>query len=458
MKKTILLLAFALAMTHAQGMQQETDSLKNLLLTANEDTAKVDILLQFAPYWTGSKPDSALMMAQRALDLSRKLHYKKGEAKSLNYVGLAYSVIGNLPKALSHYLEALKLNEARNDLLEMAKNMGNIAQIYHLQGDGRQQVDYLLKTKHILETIDNKNVLIIALANLGGSYLGIEMLDSARIYTSQAFELAEQLQNTYVMTTCIANLGHINKEMGNLDIALAYYRKASAYYETQNEDDGFAQILLAKAEIFRDISQADSSLRDAKKAFTLAANGGFISEILTTSKFLVDHYKKTGRLDSALHYQDLYVTAKDSLFSQEKMKEIQALSFAEQQRQEELAEMKRLEEAARKKNIQMAGIAVFLPIFFLFTLYLSRTNVKPRTIEFLGLVILLLLFEFISTIIGPLVGYMEHLTTNSVAMNMLIHIGVALLLAPIRKPIDRWVKAKLLHKNYRTAPVASPLK
>lgn len=439
------MLIMAVANSHAQ--QRQVDSLKRLLLTAREDTAKADILLQFCRYWLGSKPDSAELMVQQGLDLSRQLGYLAGEASGLNLMGLVHSAKGNYPKALNHYLEALKINERRNDRLGMAKNLGNIAGIYWMQGDHRRNIDHLLKTKALLESIANEEVLTATLTNLGGGYQDIGMLDSARLYTNQALELAIRLKDLYNMSNNTNNLAFIYREMGQRDIALAYARSAAGYFRQDHNDEGLCGNQLFMAETFRDMNQPDSSLYYARQGFAIASNLGFPYLIAEAGKLLTERFKEEGKPDSALHYLELYMAAKDTLFSQEKVKEIQALSFAEQQRQEEMAEQQRLEQHEKRKNIQMAGIAIFIPVFFLFALYLSRTSVKPRTVGFLSLVILLLLFEFISMLISPLVGYVEHLTTNSPVINMLIHIGVASLLVPVRKPIDRWVKGKLRRRN-----------
>lgn len=453
MKTTICLMLFIAATLHNPGRQPKIDSLKRLLRIAKEDTVKADILLQLGRHWIATRPDSSLLMVQQGLQLSRKLGYLAGEARGLNLVGLAYSIKGNLPKAMSYYLKALKINERRNDRLGMAKNLGNIANIYDDQEDHRKQIDYLLKSKALLESIHNEEVLAIALGNLGSAYFSAGMLDSARMHALQGFKLSTKVRDTVNIAFSTAVLGDIHKKMGNPRIALTYYRKAISYQAGLNEDDALSGLLSSAAEVFRDLNQADSSLYYARRSFVIAEQGGFPQQLLLASKFLTAYFESRGRSDSAFRYQKVYIAAKDSLFSQEKMKQIQELSFAEQQRQEKIAKQKLLGQQKKKQNLQMAGIAVFLPVFFVFILYLSHTRVKPRTVEFLCLLVLLLLFEFISMLISPLVKYAEQLTTNSPATNLLIHIGVASLLARARKPIDRWVKGKLLNRKPTDASI-----
>src|SRR5207253_300779 len=112
-------------------------------------------------------------------------------------------------------------------------------------------------------------------------------------------------------------------------------------------------------------------------------------------------------------YQQITIAAKDTLFSQEKTREVLNLSFAEAMRQQELTEQKLHEAETRKKNLQLLGIAIFIPSFFLFVLFLGRQKARPKTVEFLGILALLLVFEFITLLVHP---YIEHLTSDTPAI------------------------------------------
>jgi hypothetical protein len=65
--------------------------------------------------------------------------------------------------------------------------------------------------------------------------------------------------------------------------------------------------------------------------------------------------------------------------------------------------------AVRKRNLELGGIAIFIPIFLLGILLLGRRKVKSRTIEFLGVLGLLFLFEFIVLFAHPfmVIGHMN---------------------------------------------------
>ena len=69
-----------------------------------------------------------------------------------------------------------------------------------------------------------------------------------------------------------------------------------------------------------------------------------------------------------------------------------------------MEEEKELATGERKKNLQMAGIGAFIPLYFGIVLLGSKRKAKPKTIQFMGLLGLVLMFEFISTSASPARG------------------------------------------------------
>jgi hypothetical protein len=66
------------------------------------------------------------------------------------------------------------------------------------------------------------------------------------------------------------------------------------------------------------------------------------------------------------------IDAKDSLPNQEIQKQIQILTFGEQLRQNEIENQKKEEAETRKRNLEQAGIAIFIPLFLFAVLSLGR--------------------------------------------------------------------------------------
>ena len=88
----------------------------------------------------------------------------------------------------------------------------------------------------------------------------------------------------------------------------------------------------------------------------------------------------------------------------------------------------------------MVAIGAFIPVFLGLVLLISKRKVKPRTIQFMGLLGLLLLFEFISLFLHP---YIEKWTHHTPIFMLLILVVLASILVPMHHRMEHWVKGKL---------------
>ena len=113
MKKIFLLLLIGLSSYygHAQSLEHERDSLKLSLQNEKTDTGRVLTLANLIFVYFESKPDTAMIMALQALELSRKVSFAKGEAVSLNRIANVYNILGSYSKSREVLLQALQINE-----------------------------------------------------------------------------------------------------------------------------------------------------------------------------------------------------------------------------------------------------------------------------------------------------------------------------------------------------------
>jgi tetratricopeptide (TPR) repeat protein len=437
-----LILVFAGLYTHAQT--GKTDSLEQLLAQEKTDTGQVILFAKLSRAKLFNSPEQAMVQAQKGLHLARQVKFTKGEAICLNSISGVYQVRGNYPKGLEAALQSLKLAETLHNDKILGGSLYNIGNIYNDQGDYSQALTFKLRSKQLAEALKDESSLTTILLGIGDTYETLDRLDSARFYTQQAYELAVRMKNVDLRGIALNNLGNIHSKMGQEELAMGYYQLSMADYRDQDDYEGICEISFGMAKLFQKKNQPDSTLYYSRQSLWLAQKYEFTPWILKASDYLASFYRGSHNIDSAFAYQQITIAAKDSLFSQEKNREIQNLSFAEAMRQQELTEQKLQEAETRKKNLQLAGIAIFIPSFFLFVLFLSHRKAKPRTVEFLGILALLLVFEFITLLVHP---YIEHLTDDAPAIMLLILVAIAAFLVPLHHKMEKWVKERLAHKG-----------
>ncbi len=356
---------------------------------------------------------------------------------------------GNDVKALEILLQSLKMSETINELQLRVRILIHISDVYSDQGDEKKSLEYTLKARDIAFSIQDDYRLSQSTLDIGDSYEKLNQLDSARFFAEQRYKLASKKNYTDLIGVALINLGNIYSKMKLPVVAMDNYRKSIPYLVQTNQDDEVCESTLGMAKLFHQLKQDDSCLYYARLSYDIAQKGGFTKYVISASNFLADYYKQHHGVDSAYAYLSVVIAAKDSMYSQEKIREIQNLSFDETVRQQEITAQRKNAEENHIRNLQLLAIGIFIPIFFLIVIFLSRTKVKGRVVEFLGILSLLLFFEFITDLIYP---FVINLTNDSAIWEMLILVIVAALLEPLNYRMEHWVKERLVHK-----PVHKPI-
>lgn len=127
------------------------------------------------------------------------------------------------------------------------------------------------------------------------------------------------------------------------------------------------------------------------------------------------------------------------------LQQVQALSFEEDRRQMEVAAEKEKLVKERKHNLQYAAIALGVVTLVIFFFLLSHSIVaNQQLIKFLGILGLLIVFEFLNLLLHPYIGNLTH---HSPVMMLGIMVCIAALLIPLHHKLEHWITHKMVEKN-----------
>ena len=104
----------------------------------------------------------------------------------------------------------------------------------------------------------------------------------------------------------------------------------------------------------------------------------------------------------------------------------------------------------RKNKLQLIGIILFIITFFAILIIFSRRRAHPKALKYLGLLGLILLFEFIALFIHP---YIDRVTGHNPVYMLIILVAIAAILVPLHHKLEHWVKEKLAHGFKKHPPV-----
>jgi tetratricopeptide (TPR) repeat protein len=437
-----LLLCATVAVTAQTIQTYNIDSLQQALKGGLSDTARIWVLNNLGRNVPNS--DTAIVFARLAVALSHKTGFVKGEAEAYNNLGLYFNQKGNYPAALEYYLKAIQLAEAIDFRASLKRSYNSIATIYFYRKDFQTAIAYGRKARTIASDVQDTNIEALADSWIARAFLGIHQLDSALKYAQEGYELASRLGWPLPLYLSTRGLGDIHEEEGKLSLALEFLRLSLRHATDDGRYFRVSDAHQRLAEAFAKAGQKDSTFRHAQLAFQLSQKENLPATLLRSCLLLSSLYEGVNN-EQSLKYHKLAMAAQDSLFSQEKNSQVEALNLRETLRQREIQAARELDEINRRNNLQFAAIGSGVVIFLIVFLMVSRSvRVSPGAVRFLGVLALLLVFEFVNLLLAPGIAEIANYTPVYMIIVMVIIAG---LLIPVHQLLEKKVINRLIEKN-----------
>ena len=445
MKKIITLFCFIASMQMAFAQKTNVDSILQKVAVERNEDKKFDLLISLIGTEINNNPEWCIQTGLKILNQSKSDNKNIEMTVAYSFLGQGYRLLGNSIKALDYDHKAIATAEKTNSLSALAFAENQTAHIYR----DREEYDkaaaiYLSSTAHA-DKGKNETIKAWAPSNLGAVYLATNNLDSSLMYSQRAYEIFVRLKiidnNKGFLFT---NLGGVHSKMGNAQLAVSYFNMAINGYEGTSNIRYLNMLYNGLAEHYQRFNQTDSCAFYARKAIAVVNNTSFFYLSSKPAKLLADIYEKTN-CDSTLKYAKVLKTANDSLTSSKTNQQILLMTFEEDLRQQEVTAEKIKEEQQRKQNIQYALLALGILTFIITFLLLSRRHItNTKLIQFLGVVALLLVFEFLNLLLHP---FLERITHHSPVLMLLALVCIAALLVPLHHKLEKWATHKLVEKN-----------
>ena len=333
MRKVLITFPFLLQIFFVFAQQNKIDSLRSLLKKDKEDTNKVNHLNKFGWELMYSNPDTSIVLGNQAVKLSEKIEWKKGIANSLGNLGFYNYLKGDFPKTLDYYFKALKTDEElfnsssnggrrEGAKIGIAKRLSNIGIVYDDQGDYPKALDYYFKALKMAEELENKNGIAINLGNIGIVYRKQGNYPKALDYYFKALKIKEELGDKTGIAANLGNIGVVYYNQGDYLKALDYYFKALKMAEELGDKNRIAIWLGNIGSLYTtqgNYAEAETHLLDALK---LDKEIGLLQYEMDVENNFTELYTKTNHFQLALEHYKKAIVLKDTLFNQEKNKEI----------------------------------------------------------------------------------------------------------------------------------------
>ena len=390
-----------------------------------------------------SKDTNDVTKALMILAYFKNQNDETGVANTESYIALHLCYKGDYITALNMGLAAFANCEKRKDTVGILHSLHVIHYSFSLAKNYDEAIAW--QKKAIPYAIIDERELSTVYNNVGAAYAQALRPDSGLVYAQKAVNLDNKLKDISHLPYSLSTLAENYIAEEEFDLALPFLRKSLVYAQSIADGWATAYTYLDFAKAFYGLKKYDSTIYYAGKSVALANYMGFKEPLLKSYETLYKSFEATGKADSVNRYFRLATVAKDSIYSTEKTSNIQAISYREQLRFQDIQTEKLKEHQERKQNIQYALIALGIIVLIPFYLLLSRSFItNTKLIEFFGVVALLIVFEFLNLLLHP---FLERVTHHSPILMLLALVSIAALLVPLHHRVEKWATAKLVEKN-----------
>lgn len=370
----ILCLYSSMSIGQKEG-QALVDSLRGTLITAREDTGKVNVLNTISYNFFFINPDSGIIYGRIAQKLSEKIGWQKGKADAyknignsymnmsmydtaLNYygktkelfekcgdrnsvarvmgnIGNIYDELGDYPRALENQFGALRVYEATGDIMGKARIYGNIGNLYQTLEKFGEALKYDTMALNIHKSFREKRPVAIDLGNIGNVYANIGDQQKALEFDFKALAIYEELQDSSSIANKLQNISDACANTGDYTKALGYSFKSLKIYESVGDKDGMARVIgnigskyfnqardaaeKAGGSLAPDAARnLKSAINFTERAIAMLTEIGEVNALFYAYGELANEQELAGNYKGALLAHKKYVELKDSALSNAK--------------------------------------------------------------------------------------------------------------------------------------------
>jgi two-component system, NtrC family, sensor kinase len=427
MIKTIVLLLLSLSANQVISQQNklnEAETKRLELLQQLSEASKnnlvqdqVKLLQQISDFYSAYKPDSSKYWYLQSVAIARQSNLKKEEfilllgainpqskfyiqdsiqsfyersialatglpytstIYLLQYYGDALEASGNYPVALQTYLKGLAISKQNNDSSLTARALSEVGNLYDNVNDLVPALSYYLQSLEFYQKLKDEKHLSSINNFIGSVYTKLNHYDSGRYYLNLSYSAARNYYKGNIPAQALDDIALSYIRLGDDSSALSLLRKCYFDLVGKGDYENYCETTMGLAQIFDKEYVPDSCIFYARKCLSTAIRVNILYYISGVADLLSKYANSRHQLDSAYYYLRISIKAKDTLNSQNKIRQFQMIGFTEQLHEQELQQKLKEVNTENRNNLEKYSLLTLLIIILLVALLLWRNNARKQ--------------------------------------------------------------------------------
>jgi DNA-binding CsgD family transcriptional regulator len=346
--------------------QTASESLERQLAVSKPNSiAYISLLTKIAKEYANSNPDSALVLANRALDMAVGNQYDSIKGKVYVAISTSHSYLAKYDSSTSYAFKAIAVGEQFRDTTTLIDAFNNLGIDYMMQGDDQKSIDYFEEVRALSFAVGDSLRWGHALNNLGMMVGYNGKTESELDYYDQASAIFLAIDEEEGYANTLLNSGTAHTVLEQFSTAQLLYEKALIVFNKIGMTSGIQNTLLSMAENYQLEGKNQMAEEVALQALQIAERDQFLQDEVYSKLVLSEIAESVGEFGKALRYYKEASELKEKIFTTEKSNQIAEMEAKYQtvkkEQQLAVASMK-LEQQRLQKYLWIAALILTLGI------------------------------------------------------------------------------------------------
>ena len=303
-------------------------------------------------YYIENEFEDALKYYKESLDLYLLENKQDQVAKLYLNLGLTNQYLNNYDAALEFYQKAIEVFDGLNNKEQVAICYQDIGTLYNDLKKFSLALIYYEKALEIFKEIGNKSRAAASLQNIGVLHYNWKNFDQALDFYEKSLKIYEELDNLNGIGTSLSNIGLLYEENKQYKKSLEYYQKSLLVFEELNYNPAIVYVYYNLGSNYRNLNNITKSIEYFNKGLELSKKYSLKDYISYNYEALSAIFEQKKEYSKALNYYKLYVSIKDSVFNEDKFKQIEEIE-AKYQNANHIKEIENLKLDQELKNAEI---------------------------------------------------------------------------------------------------------
>lgn len=339
-----------------------------------KDTDRIDSLNLKSEFFYSSDIDKSIELSSNALELSKKINYRSGEAFASLNLAVANDIQGNSEVAIRYFQRAIRLYQLENDQENLSYCYSQIGVCYFSQYQYENADYYYRKAIRLCRKLGLEIDLADVLVNQGITFTYQNKPEKAEENFKQAIKLYHKNAYPEGLGGAYNSLAKIHYDRKDFTKAIDYFERSIANFEKYDNYYNLTSAYGGLANCYIDLKDYRKAEEYALKSLKIAQETGATEREVFTHETLSRIYFALGDFKRAYESLNNYTILSDSIFTREKSD-----ALAEMQARFEVKEIK-LKQQAQAENYRwqlvILGVVIFIVLLVSVLLFFLFRNKK----------------------------------------------------------------------------------